>query len=187
MWMFAPGRNSGRKKPRPCRWSRCRWVRKMCSSSNGLAVHRRAERPDPGAGVEDEQVAALEADLDARRVAAVANRVGAGRGQGAAAAPDPGFHYRASSDAVSCQKTLTTPCISSPAAEQRVRRCLDQAAGAVVARHQQHAVRGSLLDERDAGAESRVAAPACRRDPRAGAPRRTRRPRSHRARRTASR
>jgi hypothetical protein len=52
------------------------------------------ERPDPGAGVEDEDRPVGQPDLDARRVPPVVQRVTARCGQGSPAAPDPDVHTR---------------------------------------------------------------------------------------------
>jgi hypothetical protein len=56
------------------------------------AVERHAERPDAGAGIEDEQGVVGGVDGDARRLAAVTNRLGAGGGERAAATPDRRAH-----------------------------------------------------------------------------------------------
>ena len=74
---------------------------------------RGAERAHAGAGIEHEDMPALEAHLDARGVPAVANRGLAGRGERAATAPDPGEHQPEPSGVAASQNTATTPCNSS--------------------------------------------------------------------------
>ena len=81
-----------------------------------VVVHRHAERPHARARVEDERVSAREADLDAGRVAAVADRAGPRCRHRAAAAPDPDPH-QASLAGVASQKTEMTPCMSPAAAK----------------------------------------------------------------------
>ena len=76
---------------------------------DGLVLHRHAEGPQAGAGVEHEDGTVGEAYLHTRRVAAVAHGVWAGRRQRAACPPDARLHQLVS------QKTVTTPCMSSEA------------------------------------------------------------------------
>ena len=80
-----------------------------------VTVDVHTERTHPGARVEHEPVAAVEHHLDAARVAAVADGVGAGCRQTAATAPDLRPHDGAPSWLFSCQNTVTTPCSSSAA------------------------------------------------------------------------
>ena len=81
-----------------------------------VGVHRRPERPHARPGVEHERLTAFETHFEARRVAAVANRVGARRGDRAAAAPDARQHQMAPSAGATSQNTDTTPWRSSAAA-----------------------------------------------------------------------
>src|SRR5439155_10270191 len=74
---------------------------------HALVGHRDTKRAHAGAGVEHDRFAISTAHLDARSVAAVADGVGAGCGERAAAAPDPHLHDAAS------QNTVSTPCMSS--------------------------------------------------------------------------
>ena len=80
--------------------------------ARGLGAHGDAQRAQSGAGVEDERVPALEPDLQARGVAAVADRLGAWRGQRTTASPDVCLHQAFSPVGATSQNTDTTPCIS---------------------------------------------------------------------------
>src|SRR5258707_10156859 len=77
--------------------------------------HGGTERADARPGVEHERVTGIEADFETRGVAAVADSVGAGRGDRAAATPDLDFH-QASPPAGISQNTETTPWSSSAVA-----------------------------------------------------------------------
>ena len=68
-----------------------------------------AERPDAGAGVEDQLLAARERDLDAGRVAAVAVHLRPRRRDGAARAPDLDLHQPPSPFSESGQKRIIAP------------------------------------------------------------------------------
>ena len=83
-----------------------------------LGLHGHAEGSQTGSRVEDERVTARQADLDARRVAAVTDRVGARGGHRPATAPDAGAHQTPSRSPATSQKTATTPCISSSVAKR---------------------------------------------------------------------
>jgi hypothetical protein len=61
-----------------------------------------AELPDPGAGIENEGAAVIEAELDAGGVAAVRESRRAWRGEGAAAAPDRRNHLSSLVGAAVC-------------------------------------------------------------------------------------
>ena len=74
-----------------------------------VAHQRQPERPQAGAGVEDEHVTAR-AHLDARRVSAIARRVGTRRGGGPARAPERDLH---------CVVTAVPPSTSLRRSSQR--------------------------------------------------------------------
>ena len=97
------------------------------------AAQGRAEPADAGARVEDEQRPVREAELDARRVAAVRHRVRSRCRERPAAAPDPREHYSERS-----QKMATTPTSWS-------------SLHAVEARQAEVGVRLATLQQRDAG------------------------------------
>src|SRR2546423_9622573 len=78
-----------------------------------LAHQLHAERPHPRSGMQHEGLTALEMHRDARRVAAVADGVGAWCCKRTSATPHPRVHQCPSAG----QNTVTTPCISCAAAK----------------------------------------------------------------------
>src|SRR5205814_8291462 len=72
-----------------------------------------AERPDPGAGIEDQRHAFTERDLDAGGVAAVGDRVGPRCRHGAAAAPDGDAHAAYSRQKIATMPTNSSACANS--------------------------------------------------------------------------
>ena len=108
-----------------------------------LVGHDHAEGSDPGAGVEHHHGAIRAAHLHARGVPAVAEVLGARRRERPPTSPDPRLQLaRLPEDA---QDAVHLAGV----AEQRVGGVLDPAAGPVERRHQQHAVGGLPLHERD--------------------------------------
>lgn len=76
-------------------------------------LERYAQWTYPGAGVENQNLTTGEPNLDARGIAAVLQGVRARRSNRAAAAPYMRVHQKPWSWSDTCQKTDTTPCISS--------------------------------------------------------------------------
>src|SRR5262249_60853011 len=77
-----------------------------------VALHLDTERPEAGARVEPQVLAAVELQLDAAGVAAIAHGVGSRRGERAAATPYAGTHYALPFRSSGGQNTVTTPCSS---------------------------------------------------------------------------
>src|SRR5467141_2455553 len=80
-----------------------------------ILLHRHAEGPHARAGVEHECMSTRQANLYARGVPAVFDRVGPGHRDGAPTSPDPRAHQASRSSDATSQNTVTTPCISRAA------------------------------------------------------------------------
>ena len=187
MWMSSAGANSGRKNPRPCRWSRCRCVSRMCSSTGRSSCIDTPSGRMPGTGVEHEHVPAVEAHLDTRRVAAVLDGVGTRRRDRPSTPPHAGAHQSVVSPVASSQNTATTPCISPFAPSNGYAVASYVASHAVVRGGDEPSCARAGARRTRCRTASRAGESAHRRASRAAARRRTHRRGSRRARRTACR